>query len=69
MRVPVDGLGAYGVSDEISLVPVVSGVNGMSSRQGLKTGGRSPSGRYHMGGYGADWVADLYDRNSPPKIL
>jgi len=59
------------VSYEITLVPVVGGVKGMSIRHGLKTGGRSTYGLYHMAGNAAEWVSDRYDRryyrNSPEK--
>jgi formylglycine-generating enzyme required for sulfatase activity len=59
------------VSYPITLVPVTSGVVGMSIRHGLKTGGRSYYGLYHMAGNAAEWVADWYDREyyqkSPEK--
>ena len=50
------------VSDAITLVPVGSGVEGMSVRHGLKEGGKSPYGLYHMAGNAAEWVNDWYDR-------
>lgn len=52
------------VSEAITLVPVDSGLKGMSVRYGLKNGGRSPYGVYHMAGNAAEWVADWYDRES-----
>ena len=59
------------VSYPITLAPVTSGVVGMSVRHGLKTGGKSPYGLYHMSGNAAEWVADWYDRyyyeDSPEK--
>ena len=50
------------VSYSITLVQVKSGVKGMSVRHGLKEGGKSPYGLYHMAGNAAEWVSDWYDR-------
>jgi formylglycine-generating enzyme required for sulfatase activity len=51
------------VSEAITLVAVTSGLEGMSVRHGLKEGGRSPFGVFHMAGNAAEWVADWYDRD------
>ncbi len=50
------------VSESITLVPVGSGLEGMSVRHGLKEGGKSPYGLAHMAGNAAEWVNDWYDR-------
>jgi formylglycine-generating enzyme required for sulfatase activity len=50
------------VSEAITLVPVNSGLEGMSVRHGLKEGGKSTYGLFHMAGNAAEWVADWYDR-------
>jgi len=50
------------VSYPITLAPVTSGAEGMSIRHGLKDGGKSPYGLYHMAGNAAEWVGDWYDR-------
>ena len=59
------------VSYTLTLAPVTSGVKGMSVRHGLKTGGKSPYGLYHMAGNAAEWVSDWYGRHyyedSPEK--
>ena len=59
------------VSYPITLVSVTSGLEGMSIRHGLKTGGTSPYGLYHMSGNAGEWVADWYDaeyyRKSPKE--
>ncbi|HSF67548.1 MAG TPA: SUMF1/EgtB/PvdO family nonheme iron enzyme [Nitrospiraceae bacterium] len=51
------------VSEAITLVAVTSGLEGMSVRHGLKEGGKSPYGVFHMAGNAAEWVADWYDRD------
>lgn len=59
------------VSEAVTLVPVTSGLEGMSVRHGLKGGGKSPFGLSHMAGNAAEWVADWYGRDyyrqSPEK--
>jgi len=50
------------VNEAITLVPVGSGLDGMSVRHGLKDGGKSPYGLAHMAGNAAEWVNDWYDR-------
>lgn len=50
------------VNESVTLVPVNSGLGGMSVRHGLKEGGRSAYGLFHMAGNAAEWVADWYDR-------
>ena len=59
------------VSYKLTLASVTSGTTGMSIRHGLKTGGKSPYGLYHMAGNAAEWVDDWYDRyyyeDSPEK--
>ena len=50
------------VSYAVTLVPVTSGIKGMSIRHGLKEGGKSPYGLFHMAGNAAEWVNDWYDR-------
>jgi len=51
------------VSEAITLVAVTSGLEGMSVRHGLKEGGRSPFGVFHMAGNAAEWVGDWYERD------
>ncbi|NIO07375.1 MAG: SUMF1/EgtB/PvdO family nonheme iron enzyme, partial [Deltaproteobacteria bacterium] len=48
------------VSEAVTLVPVDSGLEGMSVRHGLKEGGKSAYGLFHMAGNAAEWVADWY---------
>ncbi len=59
------------VSYKITLAPVTSGTRGMSIRHGLKEGGKSFYGLYHMAGNATEWVNDWYDRyyyeDSPEK--
>ncbi len=59
------------VSYPITLAPVQSGTKGMSIRHGLKQGGKSAYGLYHMAGNATEWVNDWYDRyyyeDSPAK--
>ena len=51
------------VSEAVTLVSVMSGLEGMSVRHGLKGGGTSPFGLSHMAGNAAEWVADWYGRD------
>lgn len=51
------------VSEKITLRAVTAGVEGMSIRHGLKQGGKSPYGLFHMAGNAEEWVSDWYDRN------
>ena len=59
------------MSEAITLAAVTSGLEGMSVRHGLKEGGKSPFGVFHMAGNAAEWVADRYERDyyqkSPEK--